>query len=353
MWINQEVIALGFLVAASGPTAVTPPDIRAREPQVAVTGRRAYVVYGVDDALFLSRSDGGKAFSSPIRIGSAGRLALGMRRGPRIMAAGDRVVVTAVYGKRGSGADGDLLAWRSSDGGRTWAGPATVSDAPGAAREGLHGMAISPSGTVACTWLDLRDKGTEVWASVSSDGGATWRKNVRVYRSPDGTVCECCHPSAAFGKPNELHVMFRNWLGGARDMYLASSTDGGASFGSALKLGQGTWKLNACPMDGGALVVSANGVVKTAWRRADRVFLCVPGASEQDLGEGAQPWIAFGRRSENLVWQRDQSMLAATEAKADPVRLSSGGNPVVASSSALALAAWADDAGRVWCQTLE
>ncbi|MGV3615145.1 MAG: sialidase family protein [Fimbriimonas sp.] len=343
---------MSLLLGMSGPVAVTPPDVRAREPQVAVTGRRAYVAYGVDDAVFLSRSDNGKAFSSPIRIGAAGRLSLGMRRGPRIVAAGDRVIVSAVYGKRGGGADGDLLAWRSSDGGRTWSGSVNVNDAPGAAREGLHGMAISPTGKVACTWLDLRNKGTEVWASTSSDGGTTWKKNVRVYRSPEGTVCECCHPSAAFGNRNELYVMFRNWLGGARDMYLATSPDGGQSFGNAAKLGTGTWKLNACPMDGGALAVSPDGTVKTVWRRADRVYLCVPGAPERDFGEGAQPWISMSRHSAELVWQRDRSVLAAKEAKPDPVPLSLGINPVVASSPALSLATWADDAGRVWCQPL-
>ncbi len=44
-------------------------------------------------------------------------------------------------------------------------------------------------------WLDLREKGTVLYASKSMDHGETWSKNILVYRSPDGSICECCHPS--------------------------------------------------------------------------------------------------------------------------------------------------------------
>ena len=36
--------------------------------------------------------------------------------------------------------------------------------------------------------------------------GAAWSKNALVYRSPAGNVCECCHPSVAFG--------LRGWISG-------------------------------------------------------------------------------------------------------------------------------------------
>jgi hypothetical protein len=52
-------------------------------------------------------------------------------------------------------------------------------------------MAARADGSVWCAWLDLRDKRTEVFASKSTDGGASWQANVRVYQSPDGNVCVC------------------------------------------------------------------------------------------------------------------------------------------------------------------
>ena len=74
-------------------------------------------------------------------------------------------------------------------------------------------------------------------------------------QSPDGSVCQCCHPSVAIDSRGVIQVLFRNSLGGQRDMYLCSSTDGGQTFGKAIKLGQGSWNIDHCPMDGGNLAV--------------------------------------------------------------------------------------------------
>ena len=65
--------------------------------------------------------------------------------------------------------------------------------------------------------------GTKLYGARSRDGGVTWSKNVLIYESPDGTICQCCHPSAAFDPGGQVLVMWRNCLGGARDMYLKSS----------------------------------------------------------------------------------------------------------------------------------
>jgi hypothetical protein len=141
--------------------------------------------------------------------------------------------------------------------------------------------------------LDHRDgKGTKLYGARSSDSGATWSKNMAIYASPDGSICECCHPSAAFGADGQILVMFRNWLGGSRDLYLTKSHDG-VNFSKPEKLGMGTWQLNACPMDGGGLVV-AGGRIVTAWRREHEIYLATPGEKEVDLGSGIDVSIAAG-----------------------------------------------------------
>jgi hypothetical protein len=58
-------------------------------------------------------------------------------------------------------------------------------------------MATGGNGLIFTTWLDLRAQGTRLYGSTSTDGGATWSPNALVYESPSGSVCECCHPSAA------------------------------------------------------------------------------------------------------------------------------------------------------------
>ncbi len=341
------------LVAGSPPVAVAiaPTGFTAFQPQIASSGGRAFVACGAGDRIYvLASEDGGRTFRVPVRLPSSGHLMLGMRRGPRIAISGESVVVSAVLGREGGGADGDLLAWRSSDEGRTWSAPVQVSDVPGAAREGLHAMAASATGRVACTWLDLRSPGTEIWSSISNDGGATWSKNVRVYRSPDKTVCECCHPSAAFGPRGELYVMFRNWLGGSRDMYLSTSKDGGSKYGPAQKLGLGTWPLNACPMDGGSIGVAPDGTVTTVWRRGGQVFLCQPGKAEVKVGEGVQPWMASGKDVNFVVWENEETVMGVSEGRPQPFR--QGTRPTVAIVGDRGMAVWADESGTVWSQRL-
>lgn len=317
---------------------VTPAGalVEAREPQAAVSvAGRVFVTYGMKNALYCSVSkDGGQTYAAPAKVGEAGVLSLGMRRGPRIAAAGKAVVITAVYGVQGMGRDGDLLAWRSQDEGKTWQGPCKVNDAVGAAREGLHAMAASSTGVLTCAWLDLRTKGTKIYASSSPDGGATRGANPLVYQSPDGTVCERCHPSVAYDTQGRLYVMWRNWLGGSRDMYLARSNDGGKTFTSAQKLGVGTWLLNACPMDSGTISVAANGVVATFWQRKGKMYACVPGGEEREVSGGVQGWTANGAAGAALVWleRRGGTLMAQTLGQPAAMLAYSADDPVVASA---------------------
>jgi hypothetical protein len=276
----------------------------ARQPQAAISpSGKVFIVFGMKNALYCAvSSDGGKSYGAPVKVGEASELSLGMRRGPRIAASKDGVVITAIGGKLGKGQDGDLLAWRSKDDGKTWQGPAQVNTEAGSAREGLHGMTASKDGAFYCVWLDLRDKKSQVYGAFSKDNGATWEGEKLLYESPDGNVCPCCQPSAAYDPKGGLHVMWRNDLKGNRDMYLISSTDGGKTFGKAAKLGKGAWKLDACPMDGGGLAGDEKGQVTTIWMRNKEMFRCEPGKTEVSLGKGEQGWASSGRAGVYLIW---------------------------------------------------
>ena len=132
-----------------------------------------------------------------------------------------------------------------------------------------------------------------------------------VYRSPDGSVCECCHPSVTWGADGTLYVLWRNSLAGARDMYVASSADEGKSFGKAAKLGGGTWPLKACPMDGGAIAVGAGGKVATVWRRESTVYLTDGDQNaERSLGPGEQPVVTATAAGPYVAWLKKRGELA-------------------------------------------
>lgn len=263
------------------------------------------VVFAVGDTIQLSTSsDRGATFKRAASMIHCPNMPAGMRRGPRVVRTKSALVVTAIGGAQGKGRDGDLFAWHSTDNGATWSKAVQVNDAPDAAREGLHGMTAGPNGDVWCVWLDLRNGKSEIYTAVSSDGGQTWKGNVRSYRSPDGSVCECCHPSIIGGTNGGATVMFRNSLSGQRDMFLAS-TDDGQMYSAGRKLGNGSWKLDACPMDGGMLASDGKDGLVTVWRRDNHVFATLGnGATERELGPGQQPWAAWSAAGPIMVWTR-------------------------------------------------
>jgi len=199
----------------------------------------------------------------------------------------------------------------------------------------LHAMSAGPKELVCCVWLDLRNSQTEVMASVSSDGGKTWNTNTLVYRSPDGSVCECCHPSVAIDALGRIFVQWRNSLAGARDMFVAFSADGGDTFSEAAKQGSGSWLLAACPMDGGAICTPAPGKTAAVWRRENAVYLWFEGErDERRLGIGEQPWIAAAANGLYVVWLRERgnAALLLSPGASSPAELAvNASDPVIAS----------------------
>ena len=330
--------ALTIALLASPPTAAEFPGA---QPQLAVAGRRVGLVFGEDRSiLFAGSRDGGRTFSAPVLVPSQGRLALGRRRGPRVALTRQAAVVTAILAMGRN--DGDLLAWRSTDDGRTWSAPARLNGVAASAREGLHGMAAAGE-TVAVAWLDLRAPGTRIYAAVSPDGGATWSEDRLAYRSPSGSVCQCCHPSVAVSAKGEIAVMFRNAVEGARDLYVTRSPDGGRTFEPAVKLGSGSWKLEACPMDGGGLAIDGRGAVVTVWRRETELFLARPGEPEERLATGHDPVIVVGGDgSWSVAWRGEEGLLIRDARHPEPRRLTEGGQApaLLALPEGSLLAAW-------------
>jgi len=238
-----------------------------------------YIVYGRNDSIMYSFSNnGGKAFSSPGLIAVLPQLAASGMRGPQIASTTRGIVVIACN------KSGDIFPFTKDESGK-WSAPGKVNDVDTVAKEQF--MALGAEGNhVFAVWLDLRgNKRNKIVGSKSTDGGKTWAKNIIVYTSPDTTVCQCCKPSVAL-HGEHVYVMFRNWLKGNRDLHLIQSADGGNSFEKAEKLGNDSWALDGCPMDGGGLVINNNGEPETVWRRKSTIYACAPGRPEIAIGEG-------------------------------------------------------------------
>jgi hypothetical protein len=293
-----------------------------KQPQATLTPEGvAHLTFGVGDQVYYCQVKG-QSVSVPRVAFQVPNMSLGMRRGPRIAHAGQSIVITTIGGAQGKGKDG----------------PVRVNDVESSAREGLHAMTASKDGILWCVWLDLREKGTQLFASKSLDQGQSWSKNIRVYRSPDGSVCECCHPSIAT-EGNSVHVLFRNSLKGNRDMYLVSSSDQGESFGPGERLGIQHWSLNACPMDGGMLAITPEGDVVSSWLRCGTVYTASGKATSETLmANGEQPWIASNASGTYVAWltKRDGELRMEQLGTRNSIKIAeSARDPVVVASTGI------------------
>ena len=208
--------------------------------------------------------------------------------------------------------NGNIYSFRKElNGDGNWNQPVRVNDVDTIAKENF--LALGADGENAfAAWLDLRgNKRNKIVGAKSIDGGKTWSANQLIYASPDSTVCECCKPSVLV-KGDHVYVMFRNWLNGSRDMYLAQSNDGGDHFDAPQKLGSDTWKLNGCPMDGGGMAINDKGIVQTTWRREGTIYSAVPGSAEHMIGTGKGCTIEAVNNQNVYAWANDGNIVLIT-----------------------------------------
>jgi hypothetical protein len=282
--------------------------------------------------------DGG--FGQAIRAARHVGLEVGGRRGPRIAATAKVVVVAAItrHAKQGGG---DLLAWTSTDEGRTWSDAVQVNDVAGAAQEGLFDLAAMRDGRVVCVWLDCRTKGMRLRADFSADG-AKWGEDVLAYESPDGTICECCHPAIAAAPDGGAVVAFRNALKTDRDVWTVRLPRGAVKFEDAAKSGEGSWRIPMCPMAGPSVAFRGDEVV-AAWRREKNVYLVVGGGKERDLGEGTEPQVLATKDGVHAFWTVKDALLHLAPGAAAPVEIARGASfPVAVAAPGGGLVLWHD-----------
>lgn len=259
-----------------------------------------HIVYGSGDSIMYVASKDGNSFTSPSLVSVLPGLFSFAMRGPQVAVSSRGLVITACT------KEGNIYVFNKIAKGQ-WTKPVILNE-PATAKEGL--MALSADGNnVFATWLSVnKPKGQKLVGIRSVDGGKTWSKNLLVYASPDKSICECCKPSAVV-KSNKVYIMFRNWLNGNRDLYIATSSNGGRSFLPASKLGLGNWKLSGCPMDGGGLAVSQSGEVHTVWRRESIIYTATPGEAEQPIGEGRNCTVEIINGKPIYAWTQNGDII--------------------------------------------
>lgn len=274
-------------------------------PALAVDkSQNIHLVYGRADTVFYTVSTRAGTFSPPEVVAVLPHVFTFATRGPQVAVSGSGILVTACT------STGNIYSYLKAGDGK-WSEGIAINDRDTTAKEGL--MALGADGNKAyAVWLDLRgNKRNKIYGASSADGGRSWLANRLVYASPDSSVCECCKPSVIV-KGDNVYVMFRNWLKGNRDLYLTSSADGGNSFGSAGKLGKGSWPLDGCPMDGGAMTLNDKHEIQTVWRRGAGIYAAAPGHDEKQIGEGRGCTMETADGKNAYAWSQDDSVVVLT-----------------------------------------
>lgn len=193
----------------------------------------------------------------------------------------------------------DLRLARSTDGGRTWDPAVYVNDDAGGppSSHTFHDIAVAPDGTVFVSWIDGRERSRAELAHAAAMAGGDVAhgaqpghddahvmhgddmpgSQVRVARSTDGgrsfgpgvvvadDVCPCCRTSIVAGAGGRVHIAFRTAVDNLRDIVVATSTDGGASFGEPARVHRDGWNIDGCPHAGAALALDDAGRLHVAW----------------------------------------------------------------------------------------
>jgi hypothetical protein len=155
---------------------------------------------------------------------------------------------------------------RSDDAGRSWSPPVTVNDAGSLGEFGahnFHALTVAPDGALLSTWIDGREGKSGVWMSRSADGGRTWAANRPIDRNP---ACPCCRTGVTAAADGALFVSWRSVLpGDVRDVVVARSADGGATWDTPVRPREDGWVFPGCPHAGPSMRLDEAGRVHIAW----------------------------------------------------------------------------------------
>ena len=250
------------------------------QPQAAIDASGiVHVVYfsgtpGAGNLYYVKLKTDGTPLSEPVRINSVegSALATGSVRGAQMaLGRGGRIHVAWHGSKPLNGTDpSGTPVWytRSTDGVKF-----DAQRAVSGSTQGIDGgsVAADRAGHVAVTWHALGSSPGEdhrtVYLARSSDDGATFGAASPATSAPVG-ACGCCGLRAQYDRSGILHVLYR------------AATNGNHRDTTWLMV-QGTtsrppirihpWELESCPMSTFALAETASGLV-AAWETAQQIY---------------------------------------------------------------------------------
>lgn len=235
-----------------------------------------------------------------------------------------QLIAVYIVGKEMPGQRFPLSALRvvtSSDDGKTWTSPATVTDGEVFGSHSFHALHAAADGSLYVSWLGKPDDDPSAnkpasqpasmaampgmagmdhgmhaasasWITRSTDGGKTWSPRVRVDM---GEACPCCRTGLATTKDGTLYVSWRHvYTGNIRDIVVARSNDHGTTWTEPVRVHVDDWKFDACPHAGPAIATDDKGTLHVTWWTGKEGSAGVYYAQSTDGGKTFSPAVALG-----------------------------------------------------------
>ncbi|HSE17030.1 MAG TPA: sialidase family protein [Pyrinomonadaceae bacterium] len=283
------------------PTQISAPGIDAAEPATAAAADGTFYVAWVNhdakqaDVMLARFNHKAEPQGSPVRVNREAGSATAWRGDQPSVAVGPDGAVYVLWTARVEAGDKhgtDLYLSASTDRGRTFASEVKVNDDKAPGPHGMHSLAVAKDGRIYAGWLDERnihapkpstkaeghhmESNRDLYLATSTDGGRTFSRNQKVATD----ACPCCKTSLVVSADGTLYAGWRQVLPGSyRHIAVASSTDGGAKFSAPVIVSDDRWMLQGCPVSGPSLSVDgASGNLKVVWFAA---------------GEGGAPGVYF------------------------------------------------------------
>jgi hypothetical protein len=331
---------LVFGVSSDAPSTLALADRSNAHLSLAADGDRVGAVWaasnsaGTDIYAAFSEDDGAH-FGAPVRVNDVpGDANAGGEQPPRIVIKDERVNVVWVSKQGGAAA---IRAAASNDGGATFARATTITPSGLTGARGWESAAVSDDGALHAVWLDGRnavpaahDHHAPSAQNALSAARAPMRQDIyhAIWRGTDppvetmvaANVCFCCK-TAIVSRNHDVYVAWRHLFdGGIRDIAVARSSDGGATFSAPVRVSADNWKIDACPDDGPAMAVDATGALHIVWPTmvhepaGDRIAIFEAestngGATftprrrvDTGAASAAHPRIAIGPAGAAVVW---------------------------------------------------
>jgi len=270
------------------PIQISAAGIDAAEPATATAPDGTFYVAWVNhnakqaDVMLAHFNQKAEMQGSPVRVNRQPGLATAWRGDQPTVAVASDGAVYVLWTARVEGGDNhgtDIYLSASTDRGQSFVSEVKVNDDKAPGPHGMHSLAVSKDGRIYAGWLDERnvhapkpstkaeghhmESNRDLYLATSTDGGRTFSKNQKVASD----ACPCCKTSLAVSADGTLYAGWRQVLPGSyRHIAIASSTDGGTKFSAPVIVSDDRWMLQGCPVSGPSLSVdNASGNLKVVW----------------------------------------------------------------------------------------